>query len=440
MQGKWPAARVMREFHESGLTNIINIVFLMKQHLSTISVAMLAAMAALQAHAAVPSVDDIVGNYVQCDSLLQQDETSGKVYSQFNKCTDLTVAKVEGADDKVTVSGFWRGLRGDRYTLTADFDDFNGAISMPAGTVIWEDNRYDIEGELIASVPVKAYAMEGSDDTGWQVSSRPIIFSYDQSTGRYTNRGYIAITTLVNDETTGEQTEGIMEYLYNVTFVPANGMVTNSNYRVESDGTISQYGEESRACYVDEKTGEILNLLYTDQYNTGPLMNFSIKGNSFILPAAPIAALTDATYSYKVLAGVNIDPDTKRPWLTPTMEISGEIVEDAATGMKSVSFSPSAIYAVAVAVDDATGSYYFDISDNSPVYEIVESLELKYTPVDVAASVGDAMASDAVKEVATVEYYDLYGRKLPAAADVKGVVIKRITYTDGSVETLKAIN
>lgn len=412
----------------------------MKQHLSTISIAMLLAWVALPANAAVPTIDDIVGNYVQCDSLLQQDETSGEVYSQFNKCTDLTVAKVEGADDKVTVSGFWRGLRGDRYTLTADFDDFNGAISMPAGTVIWEDKRYDIEGELIASVPVKAYAMESSDDTGWQVSSRPIIFSYDQSTGRYTNRGYIAITTLVNDETTGEQTEGIMEYLYNVTFVPANGMVTNSNYRVESDGTITQYGEESRACYVDEKTGEILNLLYTDQYNTGPLMNFSIKGNSFILPAAPIAALTDATYSYKVLAGVNIDPDTKRPWLTPTMEISGEIVEDAATGMKSVSFSPSAIYAVAVAVDDATGSYNLDISDNSPVYEIVESLELKYTPVDVAASVGDAMASDAVKEVATVEYYDLYGRKLPAAADVKGVVIKRITYTDGSVETLKAIN
>ena len=245
---------------------------------------------------------------------------------------------------------------------------------------------------------------------------------------------------MVNDETTGEQTQGIMEYLYNVTFVPANGMVTNSNYRVESDGTITQYGEESRACYVDEKTGEILNLLYTDQYHTRPLMNFSIKGNSFILPAAPIAALTDATYNYKVLAGVNINPDTKRPWLTPTMEISGEIVEDAATGMKSVSFSPSAIYAVALAVDDATGSYDLDISDNSPVYEIVESLELKYTPVDVAASVGDAMASDAVKEVATVEYYDLYGRRLPSAADVKGVVIKRITYTDGSVETVKAIN
>lgn len=412
----------------------------MKKRLSTISIAMLLAWVALPANAAVPTIDDIVGNYVQCDSLLQQDETSGEVYSQFNKCTDLTVAKVEGADDKVTISGFWRGLRGDRYTLTADFDDFNGAISMPAGTVIWEDNRYDINGELIGTVPVKAYAMEGSDEAGWQESSRPIIFSYDQSTGRYTNRGYIAITTLVNDETTGKQTQGIMEYLYNVTFVPANGMVTNSNYRVESDGTISQYGEESRACYVDEKTGEILNLLYTDQYNTGPLMNFSIKGNSFILPAAPIAALTDATYSYKVLAGVNIDPDTKKPWLTQTMEISGEIVEDAATGMKSVSFSPSAIYAVAVAVDETTGQYYMDISDNSPVYEIVESLELKYTPVDVAASVGDAMASDAVKEVATVEYYDLYGRKLPAAADVKGVVIKRITYTDGSMETLKAIN
>lgn len=412
----------------------------MKKRLSTISIAMLLAWVALPANAAVPTIDDIVGNYVQCDSARVQSSTTGEVVTQFSGCTDLTVAKVEGADDKVTISGFWRGLRGDRYTFTADFDDFDGAIIMPAGTVIWEDNRYDFNGELIGTVPVKAYAMEGSDEAGWQVSPRPIIFSYDQSTGRYTNRGYIAITTLVNDETTGEQTEGIIEYLYNVTFVPANGMVTNSNYRVESDGTISQYGEESRACYVDEKTGEILNLLYTDQYNTGPLMNFSIKGNSFILPAAPIAALTDATYSYKVLAGVNIDPDTKRPWLTQTKEISGEIAENTETGMKSVSFSPSAIYAVAVAVDETTGQYYMDISDNSPVYEIVESLELKYTPVDVAASVGDAMASDAVKEVATVEYYDLYGRKLPAAADVKGVVIKRITYTDGSVETLKAIN
>lgn len=401
---------------------------------------MLAAMAALPANAAVPTIDDIVGDYVQCDSARVQSSTTGEVVTQFSGCTDLTVAKVEGADDKVTISGFWRGLRGDRYTLTADFDDFNGSISLPAGTVIWEDNRYNGSGELIGTVPVMAYAMEGSDEAGWQVSSRPIIFSYDQSTGRYVNRGYIAISTYVADESSDDQTEGIMEYLYNVTLVPANGTVTNSNYRVEQDGTITSYGEESRACYVDEKNGVILNLLYTDQYNSGPMMSFRIEGNNFVLPAAAIATLTDATYSYKVLAGVDIDPDTKRPWLTPTMDISGEIVEDAATGMKSVSFSPSAIYAVAVVADETTGQYYMDISDNSPVYEIVESLELKYTPVDVAASVGDAMASDAVKEVATVEYYDLYGRKLPAAADVKGVVIKRITYTDGSVETLKAIN
>lgn len=410
----------------------------MKKRLSTISIAMLLAWVALPANAAVPTIDDIVGNYVQCDSARVQSSTTGEVVTQFSGCTDLTVAKVEGADDKVTISGFWRGLRGDRYTLTADFDDFNGAIRMPAGTVIWEDNRYDINGELIGTVPVKAYAMEGSDEAGWQESSRPIIFSYDQSTGRYTNRGYIAITTLVNDETTGEQTEGIMEYMYNVTFVPANGTVTNSNYRVEADGTITEYGEESRACYVDEKDGVILNLLYTDQYNSGPLMHFSIKGNSFIIPAAAIASISDATYNYKVLAGVDIDPDTKRPWLTPTMEISGEIAENTETGMRSVSFSPSAIYAVALVVDGTTGSYDFDINDNSPVFEIVESLKLEYKPIK-PASVG-AVAADAVKEVAAMEYYDLYGRRLPSAADVKGVVIKRITYTDGSMETVKEIN
>lgn len=410
----------------------------MKKRLSTISIAMLLAWVTLPANAAVPTIDDIVGNYVQCDSARVQSSTTGEVVTQFSGCTDLTVAKVEGADDKVTISGFWRGLRGDRYTLTADFDDFNGAISMPAGTVIWEDNRYDINGELIGTVPVKAYAMEGSDEAGWQESSRPIIFSYDQSTGRYTNRGYIAITTLVNDETTGKQTEGIMEYMYNVTFVPANGTVTNSNYRVEADGTITEYGEESRACYVDEKDGVILNLLYTDQYNSGPLMHFSIKGNSFIIPAAAIASISDATYNYKVLAGVDIDPDTKRPWLTPTMEISGEIAENTETGMRSVSFSPSAIYAVALVVDGTTGSYDFDINDNSPVFEIVESLKLEYKPIK-PASVG-AVAADAVKEVAAMEYYDLYGRRLPSAADVKGVVIKRITYTDGSMETVKEIN
>lgn len=167
-------------------------------------------------------------------------------------------------------------------------------------------------------------------------------------------------------------------------------------------------------------------------------MHFSIKGNSFIIPAAAIASISDATYNYKVLAGVDIDPDTKRPWLTPTMEISGEIAENTETGMRSVSFSPSAIYAVALVVDGTTGSYDFDINDNSPVFEIVESLKLEYKPIK-PASVG-AVAADAVKEVAAMEYYDLYGRRLPSAADVKGVVIKRITYTDGSVETLKAIN
>ncbi len=400
---------------------------------------MLLAWVALPANAAVPTIDDIVGDYVQCDSARVQSSTTGEVVTQFSGCTDLTVAKVEGADDKVTISGFWRGLRGDRYTLTADFDDFNGAISMPAGTVIWEDNRYNGSGELIGTVPVKAYAMEGSDEAGWQVSSRPIIFSYDQSTGRYVNRGYIAISTYVADESSDDQTEGIMEYLYNVTLVPANGTVTNKNYRIESDGTITSYGEESRACYVDEKNGVILNLLYTDQYNSGPMMSFRIEGNNFVLPAAAIATLTDATYSYKVLAGVDIDPDTKRPGLTPTMEISGEIAENTETGMKSVSFSPSAIYAVAVVADETTGQYYMDISDNSPVYEIVESLELTYNPVTTPASVG-SVAADALKEVARVECYDLYGRSLPANAQVKGVVIKRITYTDGSMETVKEIN
>ena len=71
------------------------------------------------------------------------------------------------------------------------------------------------------------------------------------------------------------------------------------------------------------------------------------------------------------------------------------------------------------------------------LYEVVERLELSYTP-DATSSVEEVMAGEKTRSVAAEEYYDLQGRRL-TGKPATGIVIKKTTYTDGTTESVKEI-
>lgn len=409
----------------------------MRKILSTIMFAGAALAAVHPASAAVPTIDSIVGDYIQSDSTQYADSESGITSTMWEACKGIEISRVEGSDNAINISGLWRSLRGENHTIEATFSSTSGNISIPAGTVVWLDNDYSAgEGgtEVTGQSEIKIYACEYTTDESGQAieewSKRPIIFRYDENTGRWWHEGYIVVTRPWPSGETGELVETAVDYMYNLTIIRANGTVTNESYSFSS-GSIVEYGEETRPCYVDND-GSILNLLTTDQYGFGALAHYEVSGDMFTIPAAPIASVTDLTYSYKVLAGVDIDPDTQQPSLTDQMDITGQIIES--DGTRNISFSPSAIFYASY--DAEMGAITID---PNVIQEVVRRLEISYVPEETA-SVGNITASDNIaKEVERVEYYDLHGRRLPDATATTGVIIKKTIYTDGSFSTDKAI-
>lgn len=395
----------------------------MKQFLSTICIA---AACCASASAAIPTIDQITGSYIESDSTVNQDETTGVEQVMWSTCNDFTISRVEGSDDRIAISGFWRSLNGERHTIEATYSPTTGRITMPAGTVVWVDNQYgfDDNGDIVVTgqEEINIYNYTYNTSSGaWELSERDIVFSYDEETGRWCHNGYIAVT----------EEGSVYEAPYNTTFIRANGTVTNESYSFNSTGDRNDYGEESRPCYVDFSTGTILNLLYTDKYGHGTQVNFEASSNKFTIYAAPIASITEIEYSYKVLVAVDIDPDTYHPSLADDMDITGDIT-DGDNGTKKVSFVPSAIFAASY--NSSTNQI---LIDSDMLYEVVERLELSYTP-DATSSVEEVMAGEKTRTVAAEEYYDLQGRRL-TGKPATGIVIKKTTYTDGTTESVKEI-
>lgn len=417
-----------------------------KRFLSAICIA----AACASASAAIPSIDEITGSYIQSDSTIYADSETGTQQVQWSQCNDLTIERVEGSDNKIEISGYWRSRNGVRHTFEASYNATLGRISIPAGSVLWVDNVYPGGGTPVQS-EIKLYNYEQDPTTGdWGLSQRDIIFIYDDDKDCFVHSGYTAITTQWPNDQTGEMEEIIPENpVYNTTLLPANGTVANHSYGFEAAKTdeetgeiisynLIDYGEESRPCYVDYATGTILNLLTNDMYGHGAMAQFVAEDNIFIIPAQAIGAVTSGLdYSYRVLAAATLDPDTHYPILSDNTQ-DWHLATYATTGSDGtmhVSMPTSAIFAAAY--DETTGQLQVD---GNAVFEMLEKLEITFTPNGDATSAIDEVTTDGMENrtVASEEYFDLQGRRIttPVAA---GIVIKKTTYTDGTTQSTKQL-
>lgn len=417
-----------------------------KRFLSAICIA----AACASASAAIPTIDEITGSYIQSDSTIYADSETGAQQVQWSQCNDLTIERVEGSDNKIEISGYWRSRNGVRHTFEASYNATLGRISIPAGSVLWIDNVYPGGGTPVQS-EIKLYNYEQDPTTGnWGLSQRDIIFIYDDDKDCFVHSGYTAITTQWPNDQTGEMEEIIPENpVYNTTLLPANGTVANHSYGFEAAKTdeetgeiisynLIDYGEESRPCYVDYATGTILNLLKNDMYGHGAMAQFAADDNIFIIPAQAIGAVTSGLdYDYRVLAAATLDPDTHYPMLSDETQDwhLATYATPNSDGTMHVSMPTSAIFAAAY--DETTGQLQVD---GNAVFEMLEKLEITFTPNGDATSAIDEVTTDGMENrtVASEEYFDLQGRRIttPVAA---GIVIKKTTYTDGTTQSTKQL-
>lgn len=373
--------------------------------------------------ASVPTIDDIVGDYIEMDYQPVQDSSTGETTLQWKSCNDLSIQRAQD-DDAIEISGFWRSLRGARHTLQAQYDDYDGTIRIPAGSVVFVDTQYTPSTGVVATVDIKVYAFEW-DETGESgtLSQRPILYKYDAAQNRWSCGSTLVITTFIDGE------EVIMEAMYDSELIPANGVVYNESYSFE-DGVKYPYGAESRPCYIDAASNTLYNLIYTDQFGHGARVTFDPQSGT--IPASLIAeASGDISNPYKALVGVDIDPETYIPTPTydGTINVTSKEVDDE-TGATTFVYIPSAIYPASV--DD---NYQPQIDDSS-IYEVIEKLSIVYTPA--ASSSVPSIAADKNKDIKESTYYDLFGRCV-TEPQAGALVIKKNVYTDGTTSAEKII-
>lgn|GEM_PF-4010206 len=373
--------------------------------------------------ASVPTIDDIVGNYIEMDYQPTQDASTGETVLEWKSCNDLSIELAQ-EEDSIEISGFWRSLRGTRHTIKAEYDHYDGSIRIPAGTVVFVDTQYTPGTGSTTSADIKIYAFEW-DETGESgtLSKRPISYKYDAAKNRWYCGTTLVITTFIDGE------EMIMEALYDSELIPANGTVYNESYSFEGSEKYP-YGKESRPCYIDADNKTLYNLIYIDQFGHGTRVTFDPQTGT--IPASLIAEVNgDINNPYKALVSVNIDPETYIP--TPTSDGILNVTSketDEENEKTTFTYISSAIYPAAV--DE---NYQLKIDDSS-VYEVVEKLSIVYTPS--APSSISSITADKDKIVKESAYYDFLGRRI-FKPQIGTLVIKKNIYTDGSSSVKKII-
>ena len=168
------------------------------------------------------------------------------------------------------------------------------------------------------------------------------------------------------------------------------------------------------------------------------MAQFVADDNIFIIPAQAIGAVTSGLdYDYRVLAAATLDPDTHYPMLSDDTQDwhLATYATPNSDGTMHVSMPTSAIFAAAY--DETTGQ--LQVNGNA-VFEMLEKLEITFTPNGDATSAIDEVTTDGMENrtVASEEYFDLQGRRIttPVAA---GIVIKKTTYTDGTTQSTKQL-
>lgn len=364
----------------------------------------------------IPSIDEIVGDYVIINYKDYNDATYVSEVKNFSIA--LAAAESEEQADSLLISNFY--MKGS-LSFKAAYNAANGNITIPAGTKVF--GYSDGVGTV--------QTLYSWDETNSEITTRPIVYRL-QSDGTWVCNSYIVLQS-------GEA--GTTSYTYydfsqKSRLAPANSTTSNITY----DGDQVKF-VESRPSFVEIKDNYITvyNLLQKDSYGYGCWITFFMDSSNNTVLSAPTmigSVSSDFDYPYKALTGCEYDEENCRPKAISYAETQqeGYIIGTYDFSKGTITLPPMAVWP---ATYDDEGVCNVDLTR---YYEVEESVTVTFDVQSaILANISQTLATNKNQQIKTIEYFNLMGKRLMTTTN-EHFVIKRTTYSDGTSLSEKIIN
>ncbi len=356
---------------------------------------------------AVPPRSKMAGDYI----IMNMQEYEGMVGLGNMRAMEMAV---DG--DSLSLSGFYmaQGLDG----IKAGYSETNGSITIPSGTEILR----------AGNVTRVLYLW---DEDAQEVNPRPITYEYLGNGTWGTEQSLMIMTGYVG----GELSPGA--YFANGSEIHrANAISANVSYYGTDVESQIRY-DESRPSFVavEGNRVSVYNLLQTDQYGYGCMMEGVMAEDETTVSFAPrpIGQSNDGTY--KVLAGCGYDEAGNVPDGLANAGTAQEGYVEGRIDLEegTLEFGRMAIW---VASYGGTGL----VIDSNTFFEFVAETKVTFEPGEVLpSSIASSPAADALaKEVERVEYYRMDGVRTAQPRQGE-LLVKRTVYADGTARSEKVL-
>ena len=312
---------------------------------------------------AVPARSEMAGDYI----IMNMQEYEGMV-----GLANMRAMKVSVEGDSLNLSGFYMLQGVDN--IKAGYNEQNGNITIPSGTEI-----------LRSSNIIRVLYLW--DEDAQEVSRRAITYEYIGNGTWATEQLLMIMYGYV-----GEELSPGAYFAQGSEIHRANAVSENVSYYGTEIESQQRY-DESRPSFISIEDGRVAvyNLLQTDQYGYGCVMEGVIGEDGTVVSFAPNAVGQANDGTYKVLAGCGYDEENNIP-------------------------------------DGLTNSFF----------EFVAETKVAFEPDDVLASSVQSSPEweETAKDVERVEYYRMDGVRVMCPRQGE-LLVKRMVYTDGTVRSEK---
>lgn len=349
--------------------------------------------------------NEIAGDYIIMNS---EDYEGQKMLADVRNMT-FTLSE---ENDSILISGLYMNKCPD---VKAGYDETNGNITIPAGTVIFYAENV-------------IHYLYPWDDDAEEVNYRPIVYKYNGD-GSWSN----PTTLMVMAGYVGGELSPY--YFAQGSEIKLSNSET-SNVSYAGIGSDQQMFDEKRPSFmqIDGSNIMIYNLLTTDQFGFGCNLSGSFDketGECVFVPAV-VGQANDGTY--KVLAGCGVDEENNIPTgiTNPDTSLEGDInaVIDFEKG--TIHFDPMCIFPASL------GSDGYLVVDDQSFFELVKSVDVTFK-IDEVVSVENVTNDDENMEIKDVEYYSLEGIRIAELPEDGKLVIRKINYKDNTSKVEKVI-
>ncbi len=350
----------------------------------------------------VSTFSEMKGDYIIVNS---------KEYEGVKSIADTKAVNITLDKDSLNFSGFYMKGCPD---FRAGYDEKNGSITIPAGTLI-----YIMFGEIYQ------YLFLWNDEKE-EIIQEPIVYHYKGNNLWETE----ATLMMMVGEAGGE----LSPYYFSQGSKIYRSNGTTENISFSGWGQDQQRYDESRPSYlmIDNERITIFNLLQADQYGYGSRMEGTYDSTTGEVTFLPAIIGQSNEGLYRVLTGCIFDESDNKPVNTTNSETNKEGQVKAKVDMEQgiLEFEPMAVWPASITERGGL------VIDKTRFFEFVKTVKVTFDPQRVVSVSTPEFTSSVDKEIVKVEYYDITGQKI-AEPILNSIAIQKIYYKDRTSKVQK---